>query len=96
MNSEISGWAAHMGGSYNSDTGTVTIPTTNTSPIATETDSTAGMLTFDEAYNEGLGPKSGDYTEALGSAKIGYSGDPYVLMLYTPTGRKHWYKKSFV
>lgn len=95
MNDEINSWASQMGGSYDPGSGTVTIPDTPTSPIMTETDSKEGMLTFTQAYNQGLGPKSGHYTEKLGTVKIGYSGDPYVLKLYTPTGKKHWYKKSF-
>nr|DAW18302.1 MAG TPA: tail protein [Caudoviricetes sp.] len=56
-----------------------------------ESDSTDGMLTFDQAYEQGLGPKSGKYTDLLGAVKIGYSGDKYVLMTYTPSGKKHWY-----
>lgn len=95
MNDEINSWASQMGGSYDPGSGTVTVPDTPTSPIMTETDSKDGMLTFTQAYNQGLGPKSGHYTEKLGTVKIGYSGDPYVLKLYTPTGKKHWYKKSF-
>ena len=51
-----------------------------------ETDSTDGMLTFTEAYALGLGPLSGDYPEDLGTIKGGYR-----LMIYTPSGKKHWY-----
>ena len=45
--------------------------------------------TFTEAYALGLGPLSGDYPEDLGMIKGGY-----ILMLYTPTGKNHWYDMS--
>lgn len=57
--------------------------------ITYETSSKVGMLTFTEAYALGLGPRSGNYPEDLGMIK----GD-YILMLYTPTGKKHWYDMS--
>lgn len=95
MNQQMNDLANQYGGSYDPGSGTITIPDTPTSPIMTETSSKSGMLTFTEAYNQGLGPKSGNYSEDPGTVKIGYSGAPYVLKIYTPTGRKHWYKKSF-
>ena len=66
----------------------VSVPTP--APLVThETNSKVGMLTFTEAYALGLGPLSGDYPEDLGMIKGGY-----ILMLYTPTGKNHWYDMS--
>lgn len=31
-------------------------------------------------------------TETLGTTKFGNDGNIYVLKLYSPTGRKHWYR----
>ena len=78
----------------------ITVPSTpdistNPGQITTDVDSTsskAGMLNYTEAYNRGLGPKSGHYTEAVGTMMGGNDGHMYVLKLYTPTGNKHWYR----
>ena len=78
----------------------VTVPTTpdittNPGQITIDVDSTSskvGMLTYTEAYNRGLGPKNGHYTEAVGTMMGGNDGHMYVLKLYTPTGNKHWYR----
>lgn len=78
----------------------ITVPSTpdistNPGQITTDVDSTSskvGMLTYTEAYNRGLGPKSGHYTEAVGTMMGGNDGHMYVLKLYTPTGNKHWYR----
>ena len=56
------------------------------------TSSKAGMLNYTQAYHLGLGPKSGHYTEAIGTMMGGNDGNVYVLKLYIPTGNKHWYK----
>ena len=56
------------------------------------TSSKAGMLNYTQAYHLGLGPKSGHYTEAVGTMMGGNDGHMYVLKLYTPTGNKHWYR----
>lgn len=77
----------------------ITVPSTpdistNPGQITTDVDSTSskvGMLNYTEAYNRGLGPKSGHYTEAVGTIMGGNDGHMYVLKLYTPTGNKHWY-----
>ena len=78
----------------------ITVPSTpdistNPGQITTDVDSTSskvGMLNYTEAYNRGLGPKSGHYTEAVGTMMGGNDGHMYVLKLYTPTGNKHWYR----
>lgn len=78
----------------------VTVPTTpdiptNPGQITIDVDSTSskvGMLNYTEAYNRGLGPKNGHYTEAVGTMMGGNDGHMYVLKLYTPTGNKHWYR----
>lgn len=78
----------------------ITVPSTpdistNPGQFTTDVDSTsskAGMLNYTEAYNRGLGPKSGHYTEAVGTMMGGNDGHMYVLKLYTPTGNKHWYR----
>ena len=56
------------------------------------TSSKAGMLNYTQAYHLGLGPKSGHYTDAIGTMMGGNDGNVYVLKLYIPTGNKHWYK----
>ena len=78
----------------------VTVPTTpdiptNPGQITIDVDSTSskvGMLNYTEAYNRGLGPKNGHYTEDVGTMMGGNDGHMYVLKLYTPTGNKHWYR----
>lgn len=78
----------------------ITVPSTpdistNPGQITTDVDSTSskvGMLNYTKAYNRGLGPKSGHYTEAVGTMMGGNDGHMYVLKLYTPTGNKHWYR----
>ena len=53
---------------------------------------TSGMLTFTEAWEQGLGPKSGNYKETAGTRKGGYDGHIYTLKIYLSTGKKHWYR----
>lgn len=53
---------------------------------------TSGMLTFTEAWEQGLGPKSGHYKERAGTRKGGYDGHIYTLKIYLGTGKKHWYR----
>src|SRR5699024_1932879 len=65
----------------------ITVPSTpdistNPGQITTDVDSTSskvGMLNYTEAYNRGLGPKSGHYTEAVGTMMGGNDGHMYVL-----------------
>ena len=53
---------------------------------------TSGMLTYTQAWEQGLGPKNGHYKEAAGTKKVGYDGHKYTLKIYLSTGKKHWYR----
>ena len=98
MNNQLNNIAQKYGGSYDPGSGTITIPTNPSQPVGDPTEelntttSKEGMLTFTEAYQLGLGPKDGNYSEKIGTIAGGYDGNMYVLKLYLPTGRKHWYK----
>ena len=50
------------------------------------------MLTYTQAWEQGLGPKNGHYKEAAGTKKRGYDGHRYTLKVYLNTGNKHWYR----
>ena len=52
----------------------------------------SGMLTYTQAWEQGLGPKNGDYKEKAGTRKGGYDGHVYTLKIYLSTGKKHWYR----
>ena len=53
---------------------------------------TSGMLTYTQAWEQGLGPKNGHYKEKAGTRKGGYDGHVYTLKIYLGTGKKHWYR----
>lgn len=53
---------------------------------------TSGMLTYTQAWEQGLGPKDGKYKQAAGTRKRGYDGHVYTLKIYLSTGNKHWYR----
>ncbi len=95
LNNQMSNLASQIGGSYNPGSGTITIPT-DPSGNVDYTDTTNGMLTYHQAQHEGLANNdTGNYPEAVGTTKIGYDGNVYVLKIYTPTGKKHWYKQNW-
>lgn len=78
------------------DIGSITSPTIDPGTVITEDDShsatTSGMLTYTQAWKQGLGPKNGHYKEAAGTKKRGYDGHRYTLKVYLKTGNKHWYR----
>ena len=78
------------------DIGSITSPTIDPGTVITEDDShsatTSGMLTYTQAWEQGLGPKNGHYKEAAGTKKRGYDGHRYTLKVYLNTGNKHWYR----
>ena len=98
MNNQLSNIAQKYGGSYDPESGTITVPIQPSQPVGDSTvdlnttTSQEGMLTFTQAHRLGLGPKSGNYSESIGTIAGGTDGNMYVLKLYSPTGRKHWYK----
>lgn len=78
------------------DIGSITSPTIDPGTVITEDNAhsatTSGMLTFTQAWEQGLGPKNGHYKEAAGTKKVGYDGHKYTLKIYLSTGKKHWYR----
>ena len=95
MNQQMNDLASQVGGSYDSGSGTITIPTDPSGNID-YADTTSGMTNFHQAKALGLANNSeGNYPEPLGTTKIGNDGFVYVLMIYSQTGKKHWYRKDF-
>ena len=96
MNQQMNDLASKVGGSYDPGSGTITVPTDPSGNID-YADTTNGMTNFHQAEALGLANNSqGNYPEPLGSTKIGNDGNVYVLMIYSQTGKKHWYRKDFV
>lgn len=96
MNQQMNDLASQVGGSYDPGSGTITIPTDPSGNID-YADTTNGMTNFHQAQALGLANNSqGNYPEKLGTTKIGNDGNVYILMIYSQTGKKHWYRKDFV
>lgn len=96
MNQQMNDLASKVGGSYDPGSGTITIPTDPSGNID-YADTTNGMTNFHQAEALGLANNSqGNYPEKLGTTKIGNDGNVYILMIYSQTGKKHWYRKDFV
>ena len=100
INEQMNNLASSAGGSYNPVDGTVTfkkpvpIPSITSSQNPTSSDSTAGMLTYTQAWKLGLGGNNGHYSKPVGTATYGTDGNAYVLETYTGTGEKHWYRPN--